>query len=209
MTPANRPRPAGATPQSRSGIASPRPAGKLPAPMKTTRLLIVLLALATGAVAQENPAKLALAREVITAMKADQMLDAMTAQIKQMASQSMAAPSNVTPGQRQKIEEFKNKTMDLAMESAKGMIAQMDRVYAEVYSEAELQAMKVFFSSPEGQSMLAKQPQIMAHIMPLMQQMQRDLMPKIREMAEQMKAELKAAQAAKAAETPAPEAKKP
>ena len=38
--------------------------------MKTTRLLLVLLALSTGAFAQENPAKLALAREAITAMQA-------------------------------------------------------------------------------------------------------------------------------------------
>ncbi len=126
--------------------------------MKFTRLLPVLRALATGAVAQENPAKLALAREVITAMKADKMFDAMTAQMKQMATSSMAMPPSATPEQKQKFEEFRGKVMDLSMESAKGLIAQMDHIYADVYSEAELQAMKNFFSSPEGQSMLAKQP---------------------------------------------------
>jgi len=52
--------------------------------MKFTRLLTVLLALATGAFAQDNnAARLALAREAITAMKVDKMFDAMTAQMKQ------------------------------------------------------------------------------------------------------------------------------
>lgn len=169
--------------------------------MKTPRLILVLLAFATGAVAQENPARLALAREVITAMHADKMFDGMAVQMKQMATQSMAVPADATPGQRQKFEQFQGKVMDLSMESAKGLIAQMDHIYADVYSEAELQAMKNFFTSPEGQSMLAKQPQVMAHVMPLVQQMQRDLMPKIKQMAEEMKAALKPDQA-KPAETP-------
>ncbi len=68
------------------------------------------------------------------------------------------------------------------------MIAQLDLIYADVYSEAELKAMAVFFGSPEGRSMMAKQPQIMAKMMPLMQGMQRDLMPKIQQLVEESKA---------------------
>ncbi len=171
--------------------------------MKLTRLLTVLLALATGAFAQENPAKLALAREVITAMKADKMFDAMLGQMKQIAVQSAAIPPDATPDQKKKMEEFLGKVMDLSMESAKGIIAQMDHIYADVYSEAELRAMKNFFSSPEGQSMLAKQPQAMAHVMPLVQQMQRDLMPKLKVLTEQFQAEIKATKAAQPAAAPA------
>jgi hypothetical protein len=63
----------------------------------------------------------------------------------------------------------------------------MDGVYADVYTEAELRAMKTFFLSPEGQSMLAKQPQIMAHIMPLVQEMQRNLFPKVQQMVDDAK----------------------
>ena len=92
-------------------------------------------------------------------------------------------------------------------QSAKGIISQMDHIYADVYSEAELRAMKNFFSSPEGQSMLAKQPQAMAHVMPLVQQMQRDLMPKLKQMTEQFEAEMKASKTAKPAEAPAAPAK--
>jgi hypothetical protein len=176
--------------------------------MKITRLLLLLAALATGVFAQEtaptpaqpDPAKLALAHEVIAVMKADRMFDSMAMQMKQGAAQLAAVPADATPEQRQKATELQDKIVDLSMTAAKGMIAKMDSIYAEVYTEAELTAMKTFFSSTEGQSMLAKQPQIMAHVMPLVQDMQRILIPKIQKLVEDAKA-------ATAAPAPATESK--
>jgi len=167
--------------------------------MKTTKLLLALIALTPAAFAQDNTAKLALARETITAMQVDKMFDNMTGQMKQMATQMAAFPPDATPEQRQKAEELQGKIMDLSMGAAKGMIAKMDQIYADVYSEAELKAMKTFFTSPEGQSMLAKQPQVMAHLMPLMKEMQRDLMPKMQQLVEKAKAEAAALAPAKTA----------
>jgi hypothetical protein len=166
--------------------------------MKTTRLLLALLALATGAFAQDNnAAKLALAREAIAAMKADKMIDGMMAQMKQMATQMSASnmSAEATPAQRKVAEDFQTKIMELSMESAKGMISQMDQVYADVYNEAELKAMIVFFNSPEGASMMAKQPQVMQRVQPLVMSMQRDLMPKIQKLTEDLKTQMEAAQA--------------
>ena len=161
--------------------------------MKITRLLILLAALATGAFAQapapapSDPAKLALAREVIAVMKADRMFDAMAAQMKQSAAQITSLPADATPAQRQKATALQDKIVDLSMAAVKGMIAKMDQIYADVYTEAELHAMKTFFSSPEGQSMLAKQPQIMQHVMPLVQDMQRTLIPQVQKLVEDSK----------------------
>jgi hypothetical protein len=170
--------------------------------MKKPLLLLALLALPMGLLAQDNAAKLALAQETIAAMKADKMFDSMAAQMRQMAASSMTLPADTTPENRQKAEELQGKMMDLTMGMLKGMMAKMGQVYADVYSEAELNAMKAFFTSSEGQSMLAKQPQIMTRIMPLVQEMQREMMPKI----QQLVAEAKAAEAA--AKTPdAPVAK--
>ncbi len=166
--------------------------------MKNIRCLPVLLALATGAFAQENnAARQTLAHEVIAAMHADKMFDGMGAQMKQMAAQMSgnALPADATPEQRKLLEDFQGKVMDLSMQSAKDMIGQMDQTYAQVYSEAELKAMKAFFVSPEGQSMLAKQPQIMQHLMPLIQAMQRDIGPKIEALANQFKKDLDATKA--------------
>lgn len=171
--------------------------------MKTTQILLTMLALATAGFAQENAAKLALARDVIGAMHADKMFDGIAVQMKQMASQTAATmlPANTTPEQRKEFEKFQSKVMDMSMESAKGLIAQMDHVYADVYSEGELRAMLAFFSSPEGQSMLAKQPQAVARMMPAVQEMQRNLMPKIQQLAEELKSSITPA--------PAPQAESP
>jgi hypothetical protein len=151
-------------------------------------LLVALVALTAPSFAQDKSANLTLAREVMTAMHADTMIDGMLAQMKKLAIQTAAIPADATPEQRKKAEKLQTDIMELSMNAAKGMIAQMDQVYAEVYSEAELRAMKVFFLSPEGQSMLAKQPQVMARVMPLVQKMQQELMPQIQKLVEAAKA---------------------
>lgn len=167
--------------------------------MKITRLVLLLAALATGVFAQSpaptpapsatptDPAKLALAREVIAIMKADRMFDSMAAQMKQSAAQITAVPADASPEVRQRATELHAKIVDLSMAAAKEMVAKMDQVYADVYSEAELSAMKTFFSSSEGQSMLSKQPQIMQHVMPMVQDLQRTLIPKVQKLVEDAK----------------------
>ncbi|HEX2860649.1 MAG TPA: DUF2059 domain-containing protein [Lacunisphaera sp.] len=156
--------------------------------MKKPFLLLAVLALLPAAFAQENAAKLALAREAIAAMQADKMFDGMAAQMKQMATHFAQAADTGTPESRQKAEALQDKIMDLSMNEAKSLIAKMDTVYASVYDEAELRAMVAFFKSPEGQSMITKQPQIMAQMMPLVQQMQSELMPKVQKLVDDARA---------------------
>lgn len=170
---------------------------------KLLLLLLTPLVLAPGAVAETTPAKLALAREVITIMKADQMFDAMAAQMKKSADQMTKAPPEATPEQIKLAEALPDKIMEVTMTAAKGMLAQLDDIYADVYSEAELKAMKTFFSTPTGQSALAKQPQIVARVMPLTQQLQRELSPKIKQLIDETRTQMKAVGPAPAATTPA------
>ncbi|MEI6714683.1 MAG: DUF2059 domain-containing protein [Verrucomicrobiota bacterium] len=152
--------------------------------MKTTKVLLVLLALSSSAFAQEPSPKLKLAREVISAMQVDKMLDGMTAQMKQMANQ-FAPKSDATPEQKQKAEALQEKITDLIISQTREIVSKIDQVYVDVYSDAELNAMKAFFTSPEGKSMTAKQPAVMARMMPLIQDMQRDLQPKMKKLIEE------------------------
>lgn len=156
--------------------------------MKIHKLVLALLALAPAAFAQTDPAKLAVAREVITAMQVDKMFDGMLAQMKQMSAQMAVLPPDATEEQRKAAAAMQAKVMDLSMGMVKDMVGKMDTVYADVYTLPELNAMKAFFMSPEGRSMNAKQPQVMAKLMPLMQEMQRALMPKIQQLVEEAKA---------------------
>ncbi len=47
---------------------------------------------------------------------------------------------------------------------------QVSLIYAEVFTEEELDAMLAFYTSPAGQSMIKKMPQMMGHTMQLSQQ---------------------------------------
>src|SRR6478735_1370654 len=130
------------------------------------------------------------------------MLDGMAGQIKQMALQRAQLPASATPEQRQRFDVFMGRVTDLAMTEVKTMISQLDVVYAEVYSDAELKAITSFFNTTEGKSMLAKQPQVMTRLMPMMQQLQQAMMPKLQKLAQEFDAEMKAEAAAAAAVTP-------
>jgi len=150
--------------------------------------------------------KLALAHDTIRAMQAEKGIEAMGTRIKQMALQmSGLAPAAATPEQKAQAERIQSRITDLSTEALNGLLGKMDELYAEGYSEAELQATKTFFSSPEGKALLSKQPQLMQRFGPLVQQMQREIMPKIQAIvAEEKAAQEKAAAAAAPAPTPAP-----
>jgi len=147
--------------------------------MKKSLLILSLFAFTTAVFAEEANPKLALAREVITALQADKVVDGMLTQLKQMAKQSTPISPDATPEQKAKAEKIQSDIMEITMAAAKKMIGQLDQLYAEVYSESELQAMKSFFSTPEGKSMISKQPELMKKMMPLIQQMQQELMPQV------------------------------
>ena len=183
-------------------------------PMKKTSLLLLCVALINrlGAVdptppapqAAVAPAQIELARQVIKATQFDRVFDQMGKQMQQMAAQSMnLSLPNQTPAQKEAAMKTLGEVMKLSMDSSKAMIEKVDVIYAEVYSEAELKAMLAFFDSPEGKSMLEKQPQVMQHLMPLVQNMQKELMPKIKLIVDKGKAEADAAAAATPAPVPA------
>ncbi len=157
-----------------------------------------------AAPAAPDAAKLVLAHDVIKATQADRMIDGISAQIKQMtmAQTARMLPPEATEEQKAKALAVQGEIMDLAMAATKDMIGKLDGIYADVYSTGELEALKAFFTSAEGRSMIEKQPVLMQKMMPLMQQMQAELMPKINEIIGRAKAELTPPKAPISATTP-------
>jgi hypothetical protein len=153
--------------------------------MKTPLALLAIFALSTGAIAAETPTTLALARDVVSATKADQSFENIAAQLRQSANNLIVPPAGATPEQVKKAGEIQAKVVNVSVAAAKDMSAKLEHVYADVYSESELRAMKVFFSSAAGQSMLTKQSQLMSRLIPQTQELQRDLTPKIRQIIEE------------------------
>jgi len=140
------------------------------------------------------PAQLELAHKVIKATQFDRIFDQLGAQMQQMAAQSMGfAGGPQSTAEKEAATKVLGEVTKLSIDAAKSMLEKVDGVYAEVYSEAELKAMLAFFESPEGKSMILKQPQIMQHMMPLVKSMQAELMPKIQGIVEKAKTEAAAA----------------
>ena len=158
--------------------------------VKAITLIALCLALVPYLKAQDpssapDASQIELAQQVIKSMHADRMFDQMSAQMQKIAAQATNLNTGaMTPEQKAAAEKVSNQIMALSMEAAKGMLDKLDLVYAEVYSSAELKAMKAFFESPEGVSMLQKQPQIMQKLMPSITSMQKNLMPKIQKIIE-------------------------
>jgi hypothetical protein len=184
---------------------TPSPTTPIPAHsdnMKRNAYFVLCLALVPflkgdDTVVAPDPANLELAHQVIKDVHADKMLDQMAGQMQQIAAQSLKMNSaNLTPEQKALAAKVSSQILDLSKDSAKDLLSKMDVIYAQVYSEAELKAMKAFFESPEGASMIQKQPQIMQKFMPYIQAMQRELMPKIQKITSDARAEEQAASAA-------------
>jgi hypothetical protein len=122
--------------------------------MKKIPTLVLCLALIPCLRAAEpapapDAAQIELARQVIKSMHADRMFDQMSAQMQKMAAQALNLSSaNLTPAQKAAAEKVSSQVMALSMDAAKGLLDKMDVIYAEVYSPAELKAMKAFFESP-------------------------------------------------------------
>lgn len=98
------------------------------------------------------------------------------------ASQQAGCPERMAKI-RPVIEESMKESMDKVKGIMPEMMQDMGAVMARVYTSEELAAMNDFYSSPEGKSIMKKQPQVMAEYMPKammrMQQMQGEMVQKM------------------------------
>ncbi len=156
-----------------------------------------------GAVLPATPATLAEAESVLKTMHFDEMMAKIIEQQKKAmgpALQRMMAGMKVPPEDRARFAEMQKKIMDETMDTLAGadMQGAVARIYSQVFSKEELDSLGAFYSTPAGQAMVAKQPQVqeamMKEMMPVMQQ----LGPKLQKMAQDYAAEKAAAKAAAA-----------
>ena len=140
---------------------------------------IAVMMWANGAGAQQtssaSPRQVELAHRYIVAAHMDRTLDGTM-----RAMANLPADAKITTEQRQALVEV---VTDVTVGMVGKMKARMEPIIAEIYSEAELEAMVTFYESPVGQSMIAKTPEMAARMAPVMQ----EIMP---EMQKEMRAKL-------------------
>jgi hypothetical protein len=122
----------------------------------------------------------ALAEELLGLMHVDQAMNSAFSQMTKMQGQMMAS-KGMTPEQQTK----QTQVMQAAMDQTKSFCSwdvikpTFIQIYADVFTEEELQGMIDFFKGPIGQKWIAKQPQLQAETMQKMQAIMMTAMPKI------------------------------
>jgi hypothetical protein len=146
--------------------------------MKSSSLLLGL-ALAVASLNAAEPAQIALAHQAIKAAQFDKAFEQIRARVMMLSAQKLGVNPINPAAQDEATKATLAKISTIIDEHFTNLASKLDGVYAEIYTEKELQAQITFFESPEGKSFLSKQPMISQRLSPLAQSMQMELDAKI------------------------------
>ena len=139
---------------------------------------------------RSTPATLADADQVLQAMHFDEMFAKILEQQKKSMApmmQRMTAGVKLPDEDRAKMVAIQKKVVDELFDSLGGpeMKAAVADIYRSVFSKEELASQAAFYSTPAGQAMTSKQPQVQEKMMQVM-------IPKMAEIGPKMQAAMKA-----------------
>ena len=176
---------------------------------KVSRVTLVSDAAVTSGPASAMPATIADANVVLNKMRFEEMMDrvivqqrkAMGANFEQMSSRMIAQGAD-----KQEVEAFQKKMMDEVMSAMEPQMlkTEMAKIYSDVFTKQELEGIAAFFSTPLGEVMAAKQPDVQEKLGAVIQKRMTEVMPRVQQMGRDFAAQQKAKKEAGGAITPTP-----
>ncbi|HEY1207044.1 MAG: DUF2059 domain-containing protein [Bryobacteraceae bacterium] len=145
----------------------------------------------------DDATKKAKIEELMKASNVDQVMKQVFDQMRGVAS-AQFNKTDMSADARKAFAETQDRVMALVEERMGKMKTMLVQVYADTYTEEEVDGILAFYKSPAGQAMLQKMPQLMQRSMAVSQQLMSDLMPEIQKMAKE------AGEKAKQNDAPAP-----
>ena len=109
-----------------------------------------------------------------------QIMSQMKGQMKAMES-SMDVPLDA----RKNADEFEDRVMALTEKRLATMKPMLVKVYADTYTEEEIDGILAFYKTPVGQAMLRKMPELIQRSMAVSQQVMGEIMPEIQKMVQE------------------------
>jgi hypothetical protein len=155
-------------------------------------VLVMMLAMSPLCGAQTgDSAKEAKVHAMFEAMHMSKMMDTMMGAVMQMVHQmgeSAPGMDKANAAQKKILVEFEDKSMKLATDSLSWKALEPDyvKIYAATFSSDEIDAIAQFYSSPAGQAMLDKTPELTSASMKVVQEKMALLQPQLKELQEQM-----------------------
>ena len=147
-------------------------------------LVFTIMAAAHAATAQEL-SKQAKIERILALTNSQATMDKMMDQVTTMiGSQMKSQTANLTPEQIARGQDLRKKMMDQIKSrmSFEKMRPDLIRIYAETYTDSEIDGMLAFFESPVGQSYLKKTPEVAQKIFAASQSQLGDIMQEVRQM---------------------------
>ena len=150
--------------------------------------LLMLVAGPVGARADEA-SKQAKVKELFAVMHMDHNLDRMMSAMQrqvQVTAQSAPGAEALTPEKKKLQDEFVANSMKVVEANFGWTVLEPAyvKLYADTYTEAELDGILAFYQSPAGQAMLAKTPQLSSGVMEIVHSRMDDFQPKMQALQE-------------------------
>ncbi|MEO5959712.1 MAG: DUF2059 domain-containing protein, partial [Opitutaceae bacterium] len=163
-----------------------------------------------NAPATSAPATLSDAEAVLNKMHFEEMMErALERQKKAIASsmeQQMARLGTMPGVDKEAFGVFQKKMMAeiFAVMEPKQMKADVTKIYSEVFTKSELDQMSAFYSTPFGETLAKKQPEVQDRLGAVVQGRMMEVMPRVQQMSRDfaMEQRAKAEAAAGASATP-------
>ena len=157
---------------------------------KIIGIIVVGLVLSGDAVTAQDASRRVLAEELLNVMNVKATIENSFAMIKRMIPAQVEQMQKST-GQTNlptNVGSAQDKIMDMVSQELSwdklkdGYVT----IYAESFTEKELQSAIAFYKSPEGQAFITKQPELMKRSVELTQKLMVKVMPKIQAMTKEM-----------------------
>lgn len=144
---------------------------------------VLLLAVPGRLAHADDASRRAKVAELFEVMHLDQMMSQMMPMVMNQARAMMEQQmgTSLTDDQKQKLAELQDRVSAVVQEqmSWPKLEPEMIDVYAETYTEPEIDGILAFYRSPAGQAMLAKTPQLATRSMAITQSRMQVVMPQI------------------------------
>ena len=137
-----------------------------------------------------DTAKQAKVQALFDVMHMDKMMDKMMTSVMQMVGQMVQSTPGVdqmSPAQQKLLAGLEKNAMKLATDNMgwKAMEPEYVKIYADTFSSDEIDAITKFYSSPAGQTMLEKTPELTQASMKIVQARMVTLQPQLKALQDQ------------------------
>jgi hypothetical protein len=152
-------------------------------------MLVVVMVVAPVGARADDASKQAKVKELFAVMHMDHSLDRMRsamAQQVQATAKNASGAETMTPAKKQMQQEFIDNSMKVVDDNFGWAVLEPAyvKLYADTYTEAELDGILAFYKSPSGQALLTKTPELSAGSMQIVHGHMGDFQPKMQALQE-------------------------